>query len=271
MRNIINLIYKFRHIGVFIGLEIFCFRVNNFYRLYGNQFLTFQTGITDSLEAKITEIKNLFYIKSRSEILLEENRYLHALIAHYEHNVSYPISNTGDYVLLTARVVNNSIIYARNYITLDKGSENGIEPGMGVFCNSGIIGKVVMVSKHFATVISILNVDMWFSAEVKDSGAIGSIRWDGNNASKVSLMYISRHLSPKLGDEVVTSGYGDAFYKGIPIGRISYVHLNKNDAFYEIDVDLSTRIYSIGYVYIIKKNKLAEQLLIEANTKKLYE
>ncbi len=272
MKNIIKLIYNFRHIGVFIGLELACLRANSIYRLYGNQFLNFHTEIANNLETEITNLKNLFYIKDINESLVEENRLLRAKIIHYENNIPYPlVENRDNYSLVTAKVVNNSLIYSRNYITIDKGSADGVEPGMGVFCNSGVVGKVVMVSKHFAAVISILNMDMWFSAEIKDSGAIGSIRWTGGSIYKVKLMYISRHLSPQLGDEVITSGYGDSFYKGIPIGRISLVHLNKNDAFYEINVDLSTRIYSIDYVYVIKKDNLAEQLLIEANTRKNYE
>ena len=53
------------------------------------------------------------------------------------------------YEYIVARVINNSVNQRNNYITINKGSKQGIAKGMGVICNLGIVGKVVFVSRAF--------------------------------------------------------------------------------------------------------------------------
>ena len=38
-----------------------------------------------------------------------------------------------------AKVVNNTVHLSKNYLTLDKGKLDGVEPGMGVICPQGVV------------------------------------------------------------------------------------------------------------------------------------
>jgi rod shape-determining protein MreC len=61
------------------------------------------------------------------------------------------------YSFITANVVNNSISYLSNYITIDKGKNAGIKPDMGVVSEQGVVGIVSTVSDHFSVIIPLLN------------------------------------------------------------------------------------------------------------------
>ena len=165
--------------------------------------------------------------------------------------------------VIPARVINNSIMHSKNYITINQGADSGVAHGMGVMANSGIVGRVVAVSKHYASIISLLHTDMQVSAKLASSGVMGTICWKGNNLQKANLLYIPRYLTIAIGDKVITSGYNTTFYEGIPIGEVSHIKLDNAADFYEIVVDLSTDFSALQHVYVLKNNASREQNALE--------
>ena len=78
------------------------------------------------------------------------------------------------------------------------------------------------------------------------------------------------HAVINKGDNIITSGYSDTFYEGIPIGVVKNVSLEKNAPFYDIDITISTDFSKLTYVYIIKNIDMEEKNQLEKNTKKFY-
>ena len=64
----------------------------------------------------------------------------------------------------SAKVVNNHVDFFKNYITIDKGGDQGLMPGMAVISPLGAVGKVKLVSDHYAVVTSLLHIDVMVSA-----------------------------------------------------------------------------------------------------------
>ena len=85
------------------------------------------------------------------------------------------------YQFLIAHVINNSINHSHNYITIEKGRLDGIEPEMGVIDQNGIVGIVNIVGDHTARLISVLNPYLRLSCKVKGEAQVGSLVWDGPN------------------------------------------------------------------------------------------
>ena len=53
-----------------------------------------------------------------------------------------------DYVYRTAKVVNNSVSAANNYITINRGTADGIAKNMAVISGTGVVGKVAVSYTH---------------------------------------------------------------------------------------------------------------------------
>jgi rod shape-determining protein MreC len=205
--------------------------------------------------------------------LLHENALLREALANnkYFHDVPIEKDNSQTFTIIPAAVINNSIIASKNYITLDAGAMVGIEPGMGVFGPQGVVGIVKNVSENFSTVISLLHTDALFSAKVYPSGAMGTLRWKGDNPRQAQLVYIPSHVHVSIGDSVITSGYGTAFYEGIPIGIIRQLSIPPSGFFYDIVVDLHTNFSTLSYVYVVNNRLRKEQDSLEQTTKLYYE
>src|SRR5690606_36207564 len=109
---------------------------------------------------------------------------------------------------VSAKVENNSTERQTNFITINRGSRDGIKAGMAVISAHGIVGKVKITSEHFSVVTSLLNIDIMVSAIMKRTGYFGTIEWEGgNDPDHVKLRYIPLHVKPLVGDTIITSGY----------------------------------------------------------------
>ena len=158
-----------------------------------------------------------------------------------------------------ARPVNVTTVNANNYITLDKGSLDGIKEGMGVINRSGVVGIVSTVSDNYSLVISILNPKLRLSCKLKGSGYFGSLTWDGESPDYAKLEELPRHVDFDKGDTIVTSGYSSVFPEGIMIGVVEEASRQKNDNFNALKVKLSTDYFRLGDVCIIDNTERDEQ------------
>lgn len=163
-----------------------------------------------------------------------------------------------------ARPVNVTTTNAHNYITINRGSDDGIKEGMGVINRSGVVGIISTVSKNYSLVISILNPKLRLSCKLKDSGYFGSLIWDGKSAEYAILEELPRHVKFEKGDTIITSGYSSVFPEGLLIGTVEESSRQKNDNFNAIKVKLSTDYFKLGDVCIIDNIEREEQELLKA-------
>lgn len=270
MRNLLLFIQKFNFVILFIVLEVFSL----FLAISSNvsrKSTAFNSAnvITGFIYEQINFYRNYFYLRKENEILLRDNTQLRN-----EINSSYKF-DTAFYQLLhdtifiqqysyqSARILKNSIHKPNNYITIDKGSKQGVEEDMAVINADGVIGIVVKVSTNFSTAISLLNSKIGISAKIKANGYYGSVVWDGQNYMHAILKEIPNHVELNVGDTIVTSGYSSIFPEGILIGEITEFEKNSQDNFYTIKVKLSVDFKNIQNVYLIKNLLRKEQLQLE--------
>ena len=163
-----------------------------------------------------------------------------------------------------ARPVNVTTVNANNYVTLDKGTADGIKEGMGVINRSGVVGIISTVSDNYSLVISILNPKLRLSCKLKGSDYFGSLTWEGDSPEYAKLEELPRHVDFNKGDTIVTSGYSSVFPEGIMIGVVEEASRQKNDNFNALKVKLSTNYFRLGDVCIIENIDREEQNSIMA-------
>jgi len=169
------------------------------------------------------------------------------------------------FTYLSARVIKNSITLRNNIITVNKGMADGIRAGMPVISpGGGIVGYILDVSEHFATIRSLLHKSTFISVTVKKNNAVGSLVWgDGNlDYRKAYVKDIPNHFKLKIGDTVITSNFS-SFPSGIPVGRVTNTGISKGENFKLIEVSLLNDFSALQYVYVIKDKFAAEQKELE--------
>ncbi len=167
------------------------------------------------------------------------------------------------YHFLIAHVINNSINRSHNYITIEKGRLDGVEPEMGVIDQNGIVGIVNVVGDHTARLISVLNPYLRLSCKVKGEQQVGSLVWDGKNPSEAILEELPKHAKFIKGDTIVTSGYSSVFPEGVPVGTILSGTRDREDNFYTLRVKLFTDFSTLSTVRVIRDNMKEELTTVE--------
>lgn len=166
-----------------------------------------------------------------------------------------------------AKVINNSTNRANNFLTINKGSKDGVAREMGIIGQNGVVGVVKDVSENFATIISLLHRSMRVSAKIKRNNFVGSLRWEGTRPDRAVLNDIPKHVFVQKGDTILTSGYSSFFPQNVMIGVvIDEPRSDQGSNFYKIDVALSTNFNSIQYVYVVDYIRKEEQKELEEKT-----
>ncbi|MDN7245874.1 rod shape-determining protein MreC [Planococcus shenhongbingii] len=193
----------------------------------------FVTGIFDSIDSLLNTYEENKYLKSRLEEfasvqaeatnLRSENDELKALVGKEEDLRSYnPIHAT---------VIARNPDQWEEKIIINEGSTNGVKENMAVMTAQGLIGKVVLTTPFTSTVelISTQNPNYRVSAMViggkKD--VFGLIEGYDVERRELLLKRIDADIDLKVGQQVISSGLGGIFPKGIVIGEITEIAIDE--------------------------------------------
>lgn len=168
-----------------------------------------------------------------------------------------------DFVI--ASVINNSVIRPYNFITINKGSADGIAPEMGVMDQNGVVGVTNVVSAHHARIISLLNPNFRLSCKLRGNDAFGSLVWDGKSPSEAILEELPKQVKFKTGDTIITSGYSAMFPEGIPVGVILGSTRGEDDNFHTLRIQLLTDFTTLSTVKVISNRDIVEISQVETD------
>lgn len=274
MQNFIAFLIKSRVILLFVLLEflsVLCLIQNNDFQRSG--VINSSNAIVGTAYKWSNAYKQYFSLTETNQNLAEENARLRSKLkdAFFQHQVLS--NNKADslleqqYQYFSASVINATYSKRNNYLTLDKGRRHGVEIGMGVICDQGVVGVVKDVSDHFCTVYSFLHKESSLPARLKESSAYGTLTWDGNDPQIAQLSSISRYADIHENDTLVTSGYSGVYPEGILVGTVKSFYLDESENFYKVSTKLSTDFSALHYVYIVKNILRNEQLNLESATR----
>ena len=164
----------------------------------------------------------------------------------------------GRFRFILATVVNNSVVNPYNYITVNKGRLDSIQPEMGVMDQNGVVGVVNTVSDHHARIISLLNPNFRLSCKLRGNDAFGSLVWDGKSPYEAILEELPKQVRFHKGDTIITSGYSAVFPEGIPVGTIIGSTRGEDDNFNTLRIKLLTDFSTLSTVKVISNREIAD-------------
>jgi rod shape-determining protein MreC len=274
MERLLKFLYEYRAFFTFLFLELVSVWLvveNNQYQ--STTYFNTSNQIAASIISTSQNIREYFSLRDiNSDLALENSRLRKKLDQRDQILLTRELNFVRDSAVInrfdfvSAKVVNNSTRYYKNFITINKGKEDGLQAGMAAISQLGAVGKVKSVSDHYAVLISLLNIDDQVSSVIKRTGHFGTVQWDGTDTRLIDLKYIPRHVELKVGDTIVTSGYNSVFPEGIVIGTINSFKLNEEAQFHTIKVALSQDFGKLSFVEVVKSHLKAEKDSLEQKT-----
>lgn len=227
--------------------------------------------VSGDINRRVNNIEEYFTLSVENKKLREQNAFL---LSRIPSGVMSPDSLTEmvtdtayidsvkqylQFQYLSAKIISNSVFLQQNYLTLHRGSKQGVESNMAVVGTDGIIGTVVGVSDNMSLVMSLLHKQSKVIAVLKKGSGLGEITWDGKNPQYLLLKKIPKTVVVKKGDEVVTSPYSDKFPPGSRIGWIEEVKQDQETNTYILKVKTAVDFSNVQHAFIVK-NQLGEEM-----------
>lgn len=283
MRALFNFLVKHNDWFLFLLLEgislVLIVRFNNY---QSATFFTSAGSMAGSVYSMFMDANRYFHLKTENDGLLAQNVALTRELSELKEqltelrnsetllNDSLVKSIDSGYKFLTANIINNSLNSVNNFITLNKGSDDGVRPEMGVFNSDGIVGVVYLTSKNRSIVIPLLNSKSSISCRVKGSESFCSLSWDGGDTRYSNLIDLPRYAQFEKGDTVVTSGFSSIFPGDLPVGTVEKIEDSADGMFYTVRVKLFVDFSRLTSVFIVGNDDYEEQSQLEQEiTKKL--
>ncbi|MCC6384148.1 MAG: rod shape-determining protein MreC [Bacteroidia bacterium] len=270
MRDLFHFLWKNNFSILFLLLESLSFYLlfqNN--RYHSTVWFNSSNQLTAEVMNSLNSVTQYLSLRSSNRKLAEENAQLKNFITSIK--TSNPDSlmmqdSTGQYIFYPAQVINNSYTYRNNYLTLNKGSLDGVQPEMGVIAPDGIVGIIKDVSPHYSTVLSVLHKKTRISAGFKNNKFFGSLSWPGLKYNEGLLSDVARHVKFQKGDTIVTTGFSTLFPEGIMVGTVKSWDTRAGSSFYSITVEFSTDFANLTWVYIVNNLRQKEILELESQS-----
>ena len=254
MQNLLKILLRYSNFLVFIALEVAAFLLLSWNNVYPrSSMLSTANEVVAWQYAQVNEIRSYFHLRQINEQLANENAALHNQLATLDS------MQTGEsFHYLPAKAVQMTTNRLHNYLTINRGSKDGIQRGQGVRNEDGVVGIVRTVGTHYSVVLPIINTHTNLSCRFAKNDYIGTLQWNGKDSRFAQLADVAAHMVVNEGDTIVTSGLSPVFPEGIPVGIVENSTLKEGDSYYTIRVRLNTNFKRLKYVEIVQNAALNE-------------
>ena len=260
-------IKKIHFVLAFVVLEAFALHYYANSTSYTKaKLITASNYVVGGIYSQLSGIGSYFRLKRENAALnaelaellpayCKENGFTHIeLMPLAEHPFDGALTDTAGrrkYEYYPAKVVNNSITRQENYITIDRGADDGMRPDMALIAEGGIAGYIVGCSDRFSVCLSVLNRNFRTSGKIKGGADFGWVYWDGTSYRHLTLSEIPKYAQIHAGDTIVTTAHSSIFPPDLTIGTVESFELN-NATYYDVKVRLHTDIAALNNVLAVR-------------------
>jgi rod shape-determining protein MreC len=273
VRNIFLFLRRYFNFLVFLLLQVICiFLIVQYSNYHQSMFGNFSNVITGNVNSRYDKIENYFRLKETNDSLVSANEQLYNKLAANFNLPDTALRQIVDTIqidsleayrkisYLSAKVVSNSVTSQSNFLVLQGPNVAQMRIGMGVVGpNNNAVGVITDIDGEFAVVMSLLHKDSRISGKLYKTGETGTVSWDGKYPNMLTLTNIPKSTKVLKGDSVITSGFSTIFPKGMLIGRIEEVYLEKETNNFKIVVRTAANFHNLEYAYAI--NNIQQQTI----------
>ncbi len=249
---------RYGNLLLFLFLEVLAFYlVINFNNKQRSIFAHSSSLYTAEINDKFKQMKNYLHLTEINDSLSHSNARLHSRLSNILEtrplmdSLITPV-DLKKYNYTSAEIISYTTSLRNNTMVINKGKSSGLDDGMAVLGEDGIIGVTMRCTEHFCSVLPIIHSQARISARILSCECFGNLTWTSSNPNILQLNAIPKHVKISVGDSVVTSGFSHIFPPNIFVGTVYSAFIPSGSNFYKIQVKTNNDFYSLHYVYVVK-------------------
>ncbi|HIE05038.1 MAG TPA: rod shape-determining protein MreC [Candidatus Latescibacteria bacterium] len=205
--------------------------------------------LSDLIRASVLSRKNRFLRRQNVELALQVQRLREAERENERLRKLLGFKRRSRLPLLPAEVVAYSPDRMRHTVLLDVGSQEGVGRDMPVVTAEGLVGRVVEVYPRSCLVLLLTDRSSRVSVVVEDGGRTLAVA-EGRGEE---VLYADLPLRSPVegGEEVVSSGMGGIFPKGLRVGKVLKVLGEEMGLLKKVTIEPSAPLEQLEEVFIV--------------------
>jgi len=228
----------------------------------------FAIGFVGTLQSGVSAVPNVFELQNENKYLREKNIELanevaslkEAKLENIRLSKLLTLKDKNILGIISAKIVNKSLVQTRNTITINAGENDSIKVNMPVVTDDGLVGKIVGVSKNYSIAQILYNKDLRISAKVQRSRVDGIFTYDG--VGNLVLTNVPKAADVNPGDLIITSEYSNLFPGGIPLGTVVETG-NLDNLFKKITIKPAVNFNILEEIFVVKSQPNKEKSDLE--------
>jgi rod shape-determining protein MreC len=204
-------------------------------------------GLVDENKRLSQEVVRLLAQQRENKVLQRENEDLRRQLGFRDRAAED---------LVAGEVVSRSRDGWWNTLRINKGASDGIKPDQAVISMDGLVGRTVSVSERTADVLLLSDPTCRVAAQILRTGSFGLVAgrgpsWEGQVVCRME--FINKNVPIVPGDEVITSGLGGVFPKGLLIGYVDRVYTDRTGLYQYADIISQADLGLLHYVFAVTR------------------
>jgi rod shape-determining protein MreC len=230
---------------------------------------SYTIAVVGLFQDAVSIIPNIVELKRENNVLREMNvnlsdevnRLREARLENLRLRKMLDVKDRTQFRIVAGDVVGKSLHLLRNTITINVGESDGVKTDMPVISESGLVGKIILTSRHYSIGQLMINKDFRASAKIQRSRIDGIISWDGGDL--IQMKNVSKTQDVREGDVITTSEYSNVFPRDIRIGSVVRVTEKPGNLFKDVEVAAAVDFPSLEKVFVVTAAVDTERVAIE--------
>ena len=211
-------------------------------------FAAFTSVISDVLNVGGLKNENEQLRKLNADLMLQVSELRKYGIENSELKGLLAFKDTTSYPLIPATIVSKSLSRSQSTFTLNAGRKAGIEPGMPVVNDHGLVGIVNTTSDNYSLVRTLKNLDLKLTVKDERSRVDGIMKWNG---SDLVMIDIPKTYDIEPGDRIITSELSSIIDIPVPVGLVLGLSKVETGIFNEVRIKPFVDFVKVEHVFVI--------------------
>lgn len=235
-------------------------------------FRTLVISLVGSVQNLVSWVPNPYAISKENKALRELNIQLSNEVTKMKNALNenknlrglLKLQEKKDYNYIAADIVGKTTVEMRNFITLNKGKNKGIQEGMSVRTDAGLVGTIIASSGGYSMVEIIRNRDVKVACKVLRNQVDCILTWEGGD--DFLLKSVPKSYNIQLNDTIVTSNYSNKYIANVPVGEVVKLSDEQGDVFQKIVIKPFVDFSAVQQVFVadsipsVERNNLVRNL-----------
>lgn len=188
------------------------------------------------------------YLRNRNaELMLEVNKLRKYSLTRQEMNYLEKFQDSSSYSLLHAHIAFKSILNSQNTFTINRGSNNGVKPGLPVLTDAGLVGIISTVSSDFAIVNTLKSSELKLIVQEERTMYQGIMRWNG---VQLLVTNLPKTADVRVGDRFITSASSSLMNAPCSVGKVKRLINPEQGNMYIVELEPSANLERINYAFV---------------------